>query len=330
MFQQQSALKSSKGFLPRINTERAATQCKEPEQKKQPTFQTIRKLSKAKFSVYLVHCEAVNQQFAMKIFPYKDGKVNSCFLTETRFAKLDHQNVIKTIGFERSQETMNNDKLAKISYLITEFAPHGDFQDVVVRRRAMTDDILVRTYFRQLIEGLEYLHKHRIAHLDLKLENLLLGKDFKLKIADFDLAHVKGDSRISTKGTVYYRAPELMEQKCVDVGAADIYAAGIILFVMKSGGILPHSEQKLYRGMNLFSLLSEANSVFWQKHCVIQGKSAQFFDIEFRKLFNACVSVKPSERPSLSEIKRSKWYNGPVYSQQEVIELMEKNLKVQA
>ena len=330
MFQQQSALKSSKGFLPKINTECATTQRKQPEQKKQPTFQTIRKLSKAKFSVYLVHCEAVNKQFAMKVFPYKDGKVNSCFLTEARFAKLDHQNVIKTIGFEKSQDTMSNDKLVKISYLITEFAPHGDFHEVVVVRRAMSDDRLVRTYFRQLVEGLEYLHKNRIAHLDLKLENLLLGKDFKLKIADFDLAHVKGDSKITTKGTVYYRAPELMEQKCVDVEAADVYSAGIILFVMKSGGILPHSEKQLYKGMNLFSLLDEANSVFWQKHCEIQGKSAQFFDIEFRKLFNACVSVNPNERPSLSDIKKSKWYNGPVYSQQEVTKLMEKNLKVQA
>ena len=91
---------------------------------------------KQSFPVYLVHCEAVNQQFAMKVFPYKDGKVSSCFLTEARFSKLNHQNVIKTIGYEQNQETMSNDKVVKISYLITEFAPNGDFHDVVVMKKS--------------------------------------------------------------------------------------------------------------------------------------------------------------------------------------------------
>ena len=193
----------------------------------------------------------------------------------------------------------------------------------------MTDEKLVRTYFRQLIEGLEYLHTNRVAHLDLKLENLFLGKDFKLKVADFDLSYVRGDPRINTRGTVYYRAPELMEQRCLNVEAADIYAAGVILFVFKSGGILPHSENQLYKGMSLFKLLNEENSVFWQRHCEIQGKSEQFFDTEFKKLFNACLSVDPAKRPSIAEIKKSKWYNGPVYSQLEAAKIMARNLKTQ-
>lgn len=340
MFQQVLS-KTSKSFLPEIKNPRSRPLAKpqqqqvqqQKEQKEQkkavPTFQTIKKLSKAKFSVYLVNCEAINQQFAMKVFPYKEGRVNPCFITEARFANLNHQNVIKIIGYEPSQETVSDNKVVKVSYLISEFAPHGDFHDVVVVKGGLTDEKLVRTYFRQLIEGIEYLHSNNVAHLDLKLENLLLGKDFKLKIADFDLSHVRGDPKINTRGTVYYRAPELLDQKCVDVEAADVYAAGIILFVFKSGGILPHSERQLYKGMNLFNMIHEENTLFWQKHCEIQGKSQQFFDTDFRRLFNACVSVDPSERPSIAEIKKSKWYNGPVYSPQEYSKLMAKNLKVQ-
>ncbi|RYZ75841.1 MAG: hypothetical protein EOP04_32805, partial [Proteobacteria bacterium] len=84
-------------------------------------------------------------------------------------------------------------------------------------------------------------------HLDLKLENLLLGENFTLKIADFDLAYVKGDTRVCTRGTKFYRSPELMEQRCSNMEAADMYAAGIILFVFKTAGILPHSENQLYK-----------------------------------------------------------------------------------
>lgn len=40
-------------------------------------------------------------------------------------------------------------------------------------------------YFRQLIKGVEYLHSEDIVHRDLKLENLVLDKDFQLKIVDF-------------------------------------------------------------------------------------------------------------------------------------------------
>ena len=73
---------------------------------------------------------------------------------------------------------------------------------------------LARTYFRQLIDGLEYLHSQGVRHLDLKLENLLIGDDYQLKIIDFDLSYMSGDTQILTRGSKFYRAPELRASQC--------------------------------------------------------------------------------------------------------------------
>lgn len=52
----------------------------------------------------------------------------------------------------------------------------------------MFTEKIVRTYFHQLVDALEYLHKSGIAHLDLKPENIALGDKFMLKIMDFELS----------------------------------------------------------------------------------------------------------------------------------------------
>mmetsp|Transcript_11359 Transcript_11359/g.9772 ORF Transcript_11359/g.9772 Transcript_11359/m.9772 type:complete len:100 (-) Transcript_11359:543-842(-) len=95
-----------------------------------------------------------------------------------------------------------------------EYAPYGDLFDCMEKAQIHRDEKLVRTYFHQLIEGLEYLHTNKIAHLDLKCENLLLTKDYKLKIADFDCSRMEGDSHVRTLGTLNYRAPEIKSGNC--------------------------------------------------------------------------------------------------------------------
>ena len=50
-----------------------------------------------------------------------------------------------------------------------EYANYGNLSDFIKYERVRNDTILIRTWFHQLIEGLAYLHKHDIAHMDLKL-----------------------------------------------------------------------------------------------------------------------------------------------------------------
>lgn len=281
-------------------------------------------LNKAKFPVFLGRSASMSQNFAVKVFPYNGKAVNPCFLNEIQFANLNHKNVVSIVHYETDREAVFDDGARNISYTVMELAPYGDFFDLVMSQRILFDEKLARTYFHQLIAGLEYLHSTGIAHLDLKLDNLLVGEDFNLKIGDFDQAFRAGQKNILSKGTICYRPPELVRRTCRNPVAADVYSAGIILFLFKSGGILPHSEQQKYKSWDLFDLMVNNTELFYEKHCEIQKKDASFFDEDFKMLFNNMVKLNPEDRLSIQEIKNSKWYNGPTYTEQEVCNMMKK------
>ena len=87
------------------------------------------------------------------------------------------------------------------------------------------------------MEGLSYCHSKNICHRDLKPENLLLDNDFNLKIADFGFGSSierEGQNGVltTTLGTPNYMAPELHKNRQYDGKAIDIFAAGVILFIM--------------------------------------------------------------------------------------------------
>ena len=284
----------------------------------------VKKINKANFPVFLTYSPSFDQYFAMKVFPFqKDGSIKPNFLNEIRFAPLKHDNIISIVDCQAQKSIMlGGDSEKNISFILMELAPHGDFFDMIMTHQIPFNEKLARTYFHQLIQGLEYLHSQGVAHVDIKLENILVGENFQLKIADFDNACINGQSYTAARGTAFYRAPELIDGTCQDVYAADIYSAAIILFLFKSGGVLPHSENKLFQGMNLFDMMNRDNKTFWDKHCQIQKKSPEFFDDDFKALFNAMSRLNPSERISLDGIKKSRWYNGPIYSSQELNFLM--------
>lgn len=156
---------------------------------------------------------------------------------------MNHQNIIKLVEFnlEGDYVYLENGKQILVFYIVLEFAEGGDlFEYLCVEGRSFSEEV-ARYYFHQLIDAIEYLHNtQEIVHRDLKIENLLLDKDYQLKIADFGLSINKYGNyglgvMFSRVGTRNYMAPELLEKRPYRGTCVDIFAAGVVLFIMTTG-----------------------------------------------------------------------------------------------
>ena len=94
-----------------------------------------------------------------------------------------------------------------------------------------------RKIFIQIMEGLNYIHQKNVAHRDMKLENLLLDSNLNVKIIDFgfSIENLRDKTMNIFCGTPSYMAPELASKKEYYGHLTDIWAAGILLYVMLAG-----------------------------------------------------------------------------------------------
>lgn len=80
----------------------------------------------------------------------------------------------------------------------------------------------------QIIDGLKYIHENEIFHRDLKLSNIFIGNDNKIKIGDFGLATKIYDIKYDEVGTYGYIAPEILSGSKYSY-EADYYSLGVII-----------------------------------------------------------------------------------------------------
>jgi len=281
----------------------------------------IKKISDTKCPVMLAFSSKLGKHVAMKLFPFQDQlRVSKLYKNESRFAHLSHPNIVSILGSKEHREIPYKETTIRVSYILMDLA-FCDFEEILPEIKG--DEKLVRTYFLQMIDGLKYLHSNEIAHLDLKLANLLLGRDYLLKITDFESSFKNGDEAVFTVGNLLYAAPELLNKECRDPFMADMYSAGIILFMFMFGF---HPFEGFESDYNLHNLMFKDQNAFWETHEKIQGKKLVCSE-EFKELFAALVNDNVEERAIFDEITNCDWAIGPVYSYKELCGLMKKKLQ---
>lgn len=166
-----------------------------------------------------------------------------------------HQNVMKLYAYNLNaqypkakgnaaddthgqKETNSNNDYIPTILLVLEYAPGGELFDILYYTSALKEAV-ARTYFKQIISGLEACHNANVVHRDLKPQNLLLDAKYNIKITDFGLSkiiqsdndHIMKTTYVGTRG---YQAPELLLNRAYDL-KCDIFSVGVILFILLAG-----------------------------------------------------------------------------------------------
>lgn len=276
----------------------------------------------------MYHKDDPSVQYAVKVYTKNnapDAQVRH-FKQEQRLKNITHPYIIKMIDYNENGKCSGQlDPNEEVMYAVLELAPNGNLLDYI-SHSALPENI-VRYYFKQLCYAVDYMHKQDICHRDLKLENLLLDKDFDMKLSDFGfwtkVTNQYGDSKLTTcKGTPGYMAPEMMNiggfnyvtnqksNKFFDSNGyngvqTDIFAMGVILFSLRVGRPpfkIADINDPFYR-----LIFTQQISEFWKPWDQFATSNNFELSQEFKDLFISLVSFSPLMRLSINEILGSKW-----------------------
>ncbi|MFI9587263.1 Stk1 family PASTA domain-containing Ser/Thr kinase [Streptomyces sp. NPDC052236] len=168
------------------------------------------------------------------------------FIREAKsVAHLAHPNVVGV--FDQGAE-------GAYVYLAMEYVAGCTLRDVL-RERGALQPRAVFDILEPVLAALGAAHRAGFVHRDMKPENVLIGDDGRVKVADFGLVRTVGSVTNTTGtvlGTVSYLAPEQIEYGTADT-RADVYACGVVLYEMLTGA-KPHAgdnpAQVLFQHLN--------------------------------------------------------------------------------
>ncbi|CAO3688762.1 unnamed protein product [Umbelopsis ramanniana] len=144
---------------------------------------------------------------------------------------LHHENIVQYLGFQCDEAHFS---------IFLEYVPGGSVSGLLANIGAFKEP-LVRSFVRQILKGLNYLHGRDIIHRDIKGANVLVDQKGGVKISDFgiskkvedDMMLVSGASanRPSLQGSVFWMAPEVVKQTQY-TRKADIWSLGCMVVEM--------------------------------------------------------------------------------------------------
>ncbi|XP_031494400.1 CBL-interacting protein kinase 5-like [Nymphaea colorata] len=181
-------------------------------------------------------------------------------------------------------------------YFVMEYLKGGELFNKVARGRLKEDQ--ARSYFQQLVGAVDFCHSRGVYHRDLKPENLLVDDNGNLKVSDFGLSALtdgqsSGGLLHTTCGTPAYVAPEIINKKAYDGSKADIWSAGVVLFVLLAG-YLPFHDLNL---MEMYRKISKGDF-----------RCPHWFSPEVRKLLIRVLDPNPSTRITIAGIMKNSWF----------------------
>jgi len=265
--------------------------------------------------VYAVTHKMTRKVYACKVVR-KNSSINDAqsMSTEIEIMKrIRHRNIVSMYELYETPKCL---------WIILELVDGGDLHSYLASTPNY-NEVLAAKQFKQILQGLHYLHSLGVVHRDLKLANILLkeggGSNSDLKIADFGLSALVRldedgyDAAESSKrknfrkltdmwGTKEYFAPEVIE---MGYGPqADVWALGCVLYEMLSG-------------FQAFPILSDDTDAkfFSRIKCAKYDLSSSMWNkisLDAKDLISKLLTIDPNQRFSASEALLHPWVTGSI------------------
>lgn len=220
-------------------------------------------------------------------------------------ARLDDERIQREVG---NQQRVDHEFVVKIQeviehagdvFIVMERAARGDLAAHVAKHRRMPEREAKRL-FQQIMLGVQHCHDRGVAHRDLKLENIFLDAERRVKIGDFGLSAEmrEGELLKGPVGSPHFAAPELFDPEAEYEGPPiDAWSCGVVLYAMLCG-TLPFHDRHLPR---LFSSIRRGEYAM-----------PRYVSAHAKDLIAQLLVVDPAKRIPTAHILEHDWFKEDV------------------
>ena len=246
-------------------------------------------------TVKLVEDRMTNEKYAMKIYDkikLNDSLKKKCVCKEIEILKkINHKNIAKLIEIIHTENS-----ILIIQEYVKGISLRDYYNSEIRNQKGISEhkEKIFKKIFKQIFEAMNYLHINFIAHRDIKLENILMTKQYEIKIIDFGFGMLNPENKLQYFfcGTPNYMPPEIVEKKGYIGQRADLWSLGILIYKIYCADFpfKGRNEKELYKAI----------------------KRCEYYIIKYvpnnvKRVIRSLIEYEPSKRPTCKDILRSEW-----------------------
>jgi len=235
------------------------------------------------------------EKYAMKIYEksrLKDSSQKKCVYREIEILKrINHKNIAKLY------DVITTDKqILILQELVNGISLREYYNNEIRNQKGISEhkSKIFKKIFRQIFDAMNYLHKRNIAHRDIKLENILINKNYEVKIIDFGFGMYNPDN-LPQKffcGTPNYMPPEIACKRPYNGQKADLWSLGVLIYKLYCADFpfKGKNEKDLYKSIQ-------------------RGKfrMASYTPDYVKKIIVSMIELNPKKRMSCENVLKSEW-----------------------
>ena len=205
--------------------------------------------------------------------------------------RINHKNIAKLI------EVINTQNHILIVQELVNGISLRDYYNREIRNQKGISEHKAKIFkkiFKQIFDAMNYLHKNYMAHRDIKLENILMTKEYEIKIIDFGFGMYNPENKLQSFfcGTPNYMPPEIAFKKPYVGQKADLWSLGVLVYKM-------YCADFPFKGKNekeLYKAIKKGKFVF-----------ASYTPDYIKKIIACMIDSDPNKRMSCENVLRSSW-----------------------